>query len=207
MIPHILHRVWPGDGVPGIPEEFERYWLKWAKLHPLWELKTWDGTELKLAAQDFYDLQDNFGAMSDILRLEVLKRFGGVYVDTDMEPLGSIEPITDSMKCFAGAQIGGGPTNAIMGCERGHLAIQSCLTALAFTERRKLKMSEVTTFTGPDLLERRWRCRADVSIIDQSILGCRPEEVQPDTLVVHHRTSRWANKKLVDEFSKSHAAV
>jgi mannosyltransferase OCH1-like enzyme len=200
MIPPILHRVWPGGGT--IPYRFEAYWKHWKYLHPSWAPHTWTGEEFELITQRFYDLQDNFGAMSDLLRLEVLYRCGGVYVDTDMEPLGSLDPIAQVMRCFAGATVGGGPSNAIMGCEAGHPAILHLLEEIQRKEPRCLTPAQIPNVTGPDLLLNAWKCLPYVSIIDLSILGCEPDEARDGTLAVHHRTRRWSNRELVAKFKE-----
>ncbi len=195
MIPKILHRVWPGGGT--IPDRFEGYWKQWKHLHPKWELHTWTGDGFKLMNRELYEMQDNFGAKSDILRLEVLYQMGGVYVDTDMEPLRSIQALTKIMRCFVGIHLGGGPSNAIMGCEPHHPAILTALEHLKLQTPHPYRVSEIINRTGPELLQRAWACNSDVSMIDQTVLGTDPNEVTDQTLVIHHRTTRWANKHIV----------
>jgi hypothetical protein len=45
--------------------------------------------------------RQNVGAKSDILRREVIYRFGGLYLDTDFECLSSFEPLHDRLDFFA----------------------------------------------------------------------------------------------------------
>lgn len=83
-IPKIIHQIWLGGPVP------EKYldWMKgWASLEG-WEYRLWTDKEvksLKLHNQKLYDMSTNFGEKSDILRLEILQKFGGLYVDVDYE--------------------------------------------------------------------------------------------------------------------------
>lgn len=83
-IPRIVHQIWLGSPTP----EKYHHWMKtWANLKG-WEYKLWTDEEvskLSLHNQDLYDRSSNFGEKSDILRLEILERFGGLYVDTDFE--------------------------------------------------------------------------------------------------------------------------
>ena len=60
------------------------------KYHPDWEYKLWtDETvkEITLINQELFDKAKNYGEKSDILKWELVYRFGGVYIDTDMEAL------------------------------------------------------------------------------------------------------------------------
>ncbi|MGB7127791.1 MAG: TcdA/TcdB catalytic glycosyltransferase domain-containing protein [Candidatus Rhabdochlamydia sp.] len=83
-IPLIVHQIWLGGQVP------KKYceWMKsWANLIG-WEYKLWtddDVKEMILYNQELYDHSSNYGEKSDILRLEILWEYGGLYVDVDYE--------------------------------------------------------------------------------------------------------------------------
>jgi len=85
-IPKIVHQIWLGGAVP----EIYRSWMSsWLALEG-WEYKLWTDADLKnisLYNQDLFDMTKNIGEKSDILRLEILFQYGGVYVDTDFECL------------------------------------------------------------------------------------------------------------------------
>jgi hypothetical protein len=52
------------------------------------------GKNAPLYRQELIDRGANFGAASDILRIEILLKYGGIYVDTDvrcLEPIGNIQ--------------------------------------------------------------------------------------------------------------------
>lgn len=83
-IPRIVHQIWLG------PKPYEQFhcWMKtWANLAG-WEYKLWTDDDVKLIQlhnKDLYDISENYGEKTDILRLEILQQFGGVYVDVDYE--------------------------------------------------------------------------------------------------------------------------
>ncbi|MGH7533990.1 MAG: galactosyltransferase-related protein, partial [Gemmatimonadales bacterium] len=87
-IPRILHRV-----VPEIsPPESELWWLQFAALHPDWTLMTHrdplQPADWPLTAR--YWTKCRTGAqLAGLVRLEALWRWGGVYVDQDVEPYRS----------------------------------------------------------------------------------------------------------------------
>lgn len=87
-IPRIIHQIWLGSPVP---EMFRDWMASWMNLSG-WEYKLWtekEISELSLYNKTLYDSSSNFGEKSDIVRLEILAQFGGVYVDVDLECLDS----------------------------------------------------------------------------------------------------------------------
>lgn len=93
-IPKIIHQVWLGPKPP--PGYFWDYRQSWQKMHPDWEYRFWTDKEVEALDFDLKDLylrSTNWGEKSDILRTELLDRFGGLYVDTDFECLKSFEEL------------------------------------------------------------------------------------------------------------------
>lgn len=83
-IPRIVHQIWLGGEVP---EKYHEWMSAWASLEG-WEYKLWkdeDVESLVLFNRDLYELATNKGEKSDILRLELLSQYGGIYVDVDYE--------------------------------------------------------------------------------------------------------------------------
>lgn len=141
MIPRTLHRVWLDDPVP---ETFEGYWKRWGVLHPQWQLQDWrSSAELPpLRNQDLFRRANTIlprdwkRFQSDVLRLELLYRYGGVYVDADSEPLRPFDGLLDGRECVVGLspqtdREGKHPiTNAVMAARPGHPFIEACLDGL-----------------------------------------------------------------------------
>jgi len=67
---------------------------------------------------------------SDLLRYEILRRHGGVYVDTDVECLRPIDELLTGVVAFAGFELPGRLGTAVMGAVPGHAAMEE-LTLLA----------------------------------------------------------------------------
>jgi len=86
-----------------LPCESERYAQSWKRHHPGWEFCHWTLADLPpLANHELFNACPNTGYRSDILRYELLHRFGGVYVDLDFECLRPLDPLLDGMAGFAG---------------------------------------------------------------------------------------------------------
>ncbi len=85
-IPKIIHQIWLGPKSP--PPYFAAFREKWKALHPDWEYHLWTDAsldDLELDLRDLIDASPNYAEKSDILRSELLEKFGGVYFDCDME--------------------------------------------------------------------------------------------------------------------------
>ena len=87
-VPRILHWVWVGGGGE-IPAKFRPMMDSWRTLHPEWQTVIWtdDKVTWELRNSALMLQADTYAELSDIVRLEVVERFGGVYIDTDFEAL------------------------------------------------------------------------------------------------------------------------
>ena len=84
VIPKIVHQIWLGPKKP--PAVFRESQKSIQELHPDWGYKLWtdaDIPRLQLHNQQYYDRMQNFGGKADIVRYELLYRFGGLYLDID----------------------------------------------------------------------------------------------------------------------------
>ena len=134
MIPKIIHTIWPG-------EDFDRYealshfTLTWLLFNPRFSIVLWIldnlprdkllGTTLEIVDSSLHPV-----VKSDILRLDLLRIFGGIYRDADMECLSSFSDLLDSQfvkrsgypekgaERFCGIMCTGGQ-NALIACEAG----------------------------------------------------------------------------------------
>ena len=128
-IPRIIHRIWLGDDE--MPAEYVEFGETWRRHHPGWEFRTWTDSELpELSCPEAFERCRNFGEASDLIRYEVLSRFGGVYVDTDVECLQSIEPLIEDATAFAAYARPNVIGSAIVGAVPGHPAMVATLEAV-----------------------------------------------------------------------------
>jgi hypothetical protein len=120
LIPRILHRT-----VPEISEQSDQWWEHWRQLLPGWELKThrdpldpglWPETS------DLWPLCKNGAQKAGLIRLEALWRDGGVYVDSDVEPYRSLEPLLNN-RGFAAWEDAKVVPDAVLGAEPAHPAV------------------------------------------------------------------------------------
>jgi mannosyltransferase OCH1-like enzyme len=173
VIPQVFHRIWLGPDP--MPEEYVRLGQTWKRNHPDWEHHLWAETNLPtdLERHEVYELLRRPAERADILRLELLHRLGGVYVDADLESLKPIDMLLDGVSCFLGALDSGRVSNAVIGAVPGHP-----LLARAIAELRPR-----TTFgpvdregTGPLLIERLRHEFPDVTVFEPEVFFATERE-------------------------------
>lgn len=83
-IPKIIHQIWMGPPMP----ELYKIWMKsWTGLNG-WEYRLWTDQEadaFEFTHPELWKNAKNYGERANILRYEVLHRYGGLYVDVDMQ--------------------------------------------------------------------------------------------------------------------------
>ncbi len=112
--------------------EFEGYRESWRRHHPDWEMRLWTEESLPgdLSRKEAYERLRKPAERADIIRLEVLLRNGGVYVDTDMECQRSIEPLLDGVEFCTAAIKPGRVSNTVIGSTPGHPILERAVSEL-----------------------------------------------------------------------------
>ncbi|MBS0656451.1 MAG: hypothetical protein JSR46_11795 [Verrucomicrobia bacterium] len=104
-IPKIIHQVWIGPKMP--PPYFEVFQEHIRSFHPDWQYNLWTDSKLdslNLGMRDLIDASTNFGEKSDIIRSELLDRFGGVYIDVDIDPILALDELHKKYDFYVGLE-------------------------------------------------------------------------------------------------------
>lgn len=105
MIPKILHYCW--FGTKPIPEDYQGYIDGWKKLMPDYEIMLWNeaNSPMHLPYLQAALRYKKWANLSNFVRIYALHQHGGIYMDTDMEVLKTLEPFR---KCgsFLGFELG-----------------------------------------------------------------------------------------------------
>ncbi len=97
-IPKKIHQIWIGP--KQIPKKYLEWSRSWVKKNPDWDYKLWTNEDIKdldMHNRSIFNLSDNVGFKSDLVRYEILYKFGGIYIDTDFECL---KKIPDSLRDY-----------------------------------------------------------------------------------------------------------
>ena len=113
-IPKVFHRIWLGRRP--MPDEFKRYGDSWLEVNPGWEMRTWSEDNLPaiINASEFH-AATKLAGKADVLRYELLWRFGGVYIDTDFQALKPLGTLLDGINTFFADQQSCAPAIGILG--------------------------------------------------------------------------------------------
>lgn len=147
-IPKQIHFIWIG------PKPFPRESIEnvrtWLAHHPNWKIKFWTDRVRPLPHPEmefclikdfplqrlakFYRESDNYAEKSDLLRLEILWKEGGIYVDHDVLCLKNFSPF-QAYDLFCGMEVPYPttlsssvlPTNNLLGARAGHPLLWKCM--------------------------------------------------------------------------------
>lgn len=167
-IPRLFHRVWlDDDDTDPIPDEFEFYWRRLKELHPGGKFVTWRKTAdlWWMRNREPFEAATTHAGRSDVARYEIVARFGGVYLDTDVEPLQPFDELLVDDRPFAGWEDSRMICPTVIGGTADHPALQDLIDSLGEWERQ-FRGKPPNQATGPHFLTARWRYRDDVRLFD-----------------------------------------
>jgi mannosyltransferase OCH1-like enzyme len=222
-IPKIIHRIWLGD--KRIPESAETFAELWRIHCPHWHMRLWRDEDVERELKfwlprnvELYHSSRNYGEKSDIARYEILYRHGGLYVDTDVEPLRPIDSIIDHRKItfFAGKEcfnrneqrfIYG---NAVIGCHHFHPAMKDIVRSLYWEVRKSYEDNigliwQIVKGSGPHFLTKiLHRHLNKIRIFDPEVFypgfdsenvkkytGDLIRRISPNSYLFHHWNNTW----------------
>ena len=93
-IPKIIHFMWFGGAE--LPEKVLKCMESWKRYCPDYEIKRWDESNYDYHQYQYAEeayAQKKWAFVSDVARLDVVYKYGGIYLDTDVElikPLDSL---------------------------------------------------------------------------------------------------------------------
>lgn len=198
-IPRIFHQIWLGPDA--LPAEFARYRKTWRRHHRDWEMQLWteDNLPADLRRPEVAQRLRVPAERSDILRLELLWRYGGVYLDTDMECRKPIDELLDGVEVFAAYlkfPTGDEPmrvTNTVLGAVAGHPLLDRALDAITPCVHYG---QDVKQSAGPGLLNRLLLPDPpeSVTLFDPPVFYPRTPAEEEGAHAVHHVARSWKDE-------------
>lgn len=144
MIPKIIHYCWFG-GKP-LSNEAKRCISSWKINCPEYKVIKWDESNFNISMNVYVEeayKKKKWAFVSDYVRLVVLKKYGGIYLDTDVEMIKPLDKLLLS-KAFMGAESKYSICTAVIGAEKNSEFINELLTIydeLHFINNQKLDMT------------------------------------------------------------------
>ena len=192
-IPKIIHQLWIGS--KEIP--YKEYRKSVKKFHPNWEYIMWDEKRLlkeKMISKELYNFiienpmkpkktddkviiekmkRDPLLKISDIVRYNILKKYGGVYIDVDIlciKPLDDLIENNEMIVAFEGhKRIEGLVGNSAIGSIPNHPAMIGCINEINKIDKKELAEEQAFLVTGPFLLTKELTKYQDVTIFNHKI--------------------------------------
>ena len=108
QVPKIIHQLWKEDT---LPERYRAMALSWKRHHPDWEWRLWSDAAIdEFVARHHPELKPLFDGYrqpicrADTARYLILQRFGGLYVDLDMEAFRPLDPLLGESSLAIGVE-------------------------------------------------------------------------------------------------------
>jgi mannosyltransferase OCH1-like enzyme len=212
MIPKIIHYCWVG---PRPMSDLGRRCVESWKQHlPDYELRFWNEQNSPMGHPFMRQMHESgrFGFVPDYLRFWALEKFGGVYLDCDVELLGSLDPYLGeemflSFMCTQNRIRKNPPATALIGARAGHPFLREILEVYDRLTTARMSNSVVWDL----LLKRGLRKRGeretrfesvtlgDVKIyhadrfhpVEQGEAGKLRAVAKPGSVAVHHGLGDW----------------
>lgn len=192
-IPKILHQVWLGENP--MPEKYIEWRDHWRQLHPDWEyvLHT-DDTIKNILPEELYEYMEKckkYSSKSNIVRLYVINKYGGIYCDTDFEWNKNIDVFLNNEFVVA-KQHGSLYCNAFFGSVSNNPIIKYQLDLL-------VNFIKKSPPWGPDLMTLAVKKYIDeVTILPTKYIypymwfeTYKPGTKFPEAYIIHHWSKSW----------------
>ncbi len=151
-IPKIIHLCWFGRGAYS---PLAKLCLEsWSKFLPEYEIRLWNEDNYDVNCCSFsakaYE-NKKWAFVSDYARLSLLYRYGGVYMDTDLEVIKDFSALLEGKRFVSSYIEGGLITAGFIACEAGHPFVKKLLDYYE-TESLKIDRGEEVRFVMNPLI-------------------------------------------------------
>jgi glycogenin glucosyltransferase len=243
LVPLVVHQIWLGGPFPATYHTWQE---SWRRAHPQWEYRLWTDADLgnfphsEDHRSHLLALMDNAGSWvekSDVLRLDVLYAFGGLYVDTDFECLRPFDSLHHRFAFFAGLSNTGTVElcNGLMGSAAKHPLVGRLITSMKVEPSPVPTAMDIIGRSGPGhttrvLMEASLADGGALSLpttcgllptaffypLPNSMRGLQRQQdkrvyVTPETFAMHHWACSWqgaaATQKEIPAVSPSESAL
>ena len=124
MIPKVIHYCWFGRGEMSVLHR--RCVDSWKKYCPEYELKLWNEDNANIDNDYCREaiIQKKWAFVADWVRFDVLSKYGGIYLDTDLELITSLDLLLNLHGCLMAREtckdVGAGYGTGFLACEAGN---------------------------------------------------------------------------------------
>jgi FkbM family methyltransferase len=193
-IERIIHFTVPSQ----LTEKQSRAIERARELHPDWVVMVWrdpiDAAGFRLA--NYHGSANSGAQLADLIRLDVILRYGGVYLDSDVFLQKSLLPLLELDNFFC-SEDGQNLTNAVFAASKGHPLIERLILDLVNNEPDwKLPPNQTT---GPVFFSRVLHWQKSLNLLPRDTFypynwNEKPIAPLPTTYGIHEWAGSWLNK-------------
>lgn len=211
MIPKIIHWIWFGKGE--IPELEKKCIESWKRIMPDFQFMLWNEENFDVSIVGFtreaYE-HKKWAFVADYVRLYVLYKYGGWYLDTDVEAIRSLTPLLNNSLVMS-TDSAGYIESAIIGAEAKHIYLKEALdyyNKLSFVEDSgRLNVEVINTYLQLLLKKYGYIQKNKLQFLDAGIvlftddyfnalsLATGKYNITSNTYTIHRHSLSWVSKK------------
>lgn len=208
-IPKIIHYCWFGPDE--LPQKSLDFIQTWKNKCPDYKIMFWNEHTYDVFSQEYTKSAYNhekWAFVSDYVRLAVLKKYGGIYLDTDVEVVRSLDKLLNN-SFFTGLEDSDSiATGLILGAVPNNNVINDLLMIYDSKGDNLTKGEFVETtcveITTTYFKRKGFKFRNKLQVIDHSTIyptiyfcpqrpGTNKIKLSPVTYTIHHYSASWLN--------------
>lgn len=199
-IPKKIHYVWMGGKEK--PKAIQKCMKTWKAKLKDYEFIEWNEQNFDVNSHPFvkkaYENR-KWAFVSDYVRAYAIYNYGGIYLDTDVLVIDSLDPVLDN-RAFVGYERPDFPFTAVFGAEKGHPLIKEMLDYYDGLDM-KFNFEDNNTISVSNILIEKYDCklgnveqtlREGIKVYKDGVL-CNPSK---DSLTVHVFLGSWLNNSV-----------
>lgn len=222
-IPKVIHYCWFGNNP--LPESVEKCINSWKVYLPDYKIIEWNENNFDIKMNSFVQQayeSKKFAFVTDYVRLFALYKYGGVYMDTDVEIIKNIDMFLIN-SAFSGFESEKQIPTAIMGAKKGNKWIK---VLLDYYDNRDfiLKDGSLDTTTNVTIITDITRNTFDIKLNNQyqvlENLTLYPKDyfcpksyktgkitITDNTYAIHHFSGSWLNTESIKKRKNNHQLI
>ena len=158
-IPKIIHQIWLGSD---IPKQMLENASSWIEHNPGWKYNIWTRPLDDMVNQDLYDSAHSYvhghsvwQMRADLMRYEILYRYGGFYADMDTVCLRPIDEALEGRTEWAVAEDVNWVANTLLAAQPQHPIMETLIESL-HAHAQNFEDAAATVVSGPQYMTPIW---------------------------------------------------
>lgn len=212
MIPKKIHYVWVGGNKK--PKNILKCMKTWKKHLKNYEIIEWSESNFDINSHPYLKAAykaKKWAYVSDFIRMSVIYKYGGIYLDTDVIVLDNFDKYINN-KAFVGYENPDYPFTAVFGAQKGHPFVKKILQYYDTLKKISFEFNNNNTISVSNILINDYKCKkGNIEQLLSNGLKVYKEDVfcnpSKNSTTIHVFTGTWLEgsktmKKKIAEYFK-----